>query len=156
MKINLKKLLPCLLIPLAVGALAGWITAGAMDRFALLQKPPLSPPAWLFPVVWTVLYLLMGVSLYLVLQMALSRMARTAALRIWGVQLAANLLWPSLFFSLGIYGFALFWLLLLWLLVLRMIVLFRRLRPIAGTLQLPYLLWLTFAAYLNLGIWILN
>ena len=156
MKINLKKLLPCLLIPLAVGALAGWITAGAMDRFALLQKPPLSPPAWLFPVVWTVLYLLMGFSLYLVLQMALSRMARTAALRIWGVQLAANFLWPILFFSLGIYGFAFFWLILLWLLVLRMIVLFRRLRPIAGTLQLPYLLWLTFAAYLNLGIWILN
>jgi len=156
LKINLKKLLPCLLIPLAVGALAGWITAGAMDRFALLQKPPLSPPAWLFPVVWTVLYLLMGFSLYLVLQMALSRMARTAALRIWGVQLAANFLWPILFFSLGIYGFAFFWLILLWLLVLRMIVLFRRLRPIAGTLQLPYLLWLTFAAYLNLGIWILN
>ena len=121
--------------------------------FEMVEKPPLSPPGWLFPVVWTALYLMMGLASYLV---AASGQPAGDALNIYGIQLAVNFLWPILFFNFRLFGLSLVWLVLLWVLVLVTLLRFWRISPAAGWLMVPYLLWVTFAAYLNAGIWILN
>jgi tryptophan-rich sensory protein len=154
-KINWKRLIPALLIPLAVGALAALLTKDAMARFGELRKPPLSPPAWLFPVVWTILYVLMGVSMAIVWRET-SGIERKRALRAWALQLAVNFLWPVFFFGLEWRLFAFFWLLLLIVLVVRMTLIFNRHSRLAARLQIPYLVWLAFAGYLNFAVWLLN
>lgn len=151
-----KLLILCIAIPLAVGGLSALLTGGGMKDFEMLNKPPLSPPGWLFPVVWTILYTLMGLASYLVLTSGKDRREVRGALVWYGAQLAANFLWPILFFNLSWYLVALLWLLLLWVLVLVTTVKFSRISSRAGDLMLPYLLWLTFAAYLNYGIYRLN
>lgn len=151
-----RSLLVCLLIPLAVGALSAWLSGGGMQVFSELNKPPLSPPGWLFPVVWTVLYLLMGFASWLVLTSGESKVQIKNALQIYAVQLAVNFFWSIIFFSLQRYLFAFFWLLLLWVLIILTMVRFYRIRQAAGELLLPYLLWVTFAGYLNLAIYFLN
>ena len=118
-------------------------------------QPPLSPPGWLFPVVWTLLYALMGISAARVYLSPPSK-ARSLGLNLFVAQLVVNFFWSPIFFNLQAFGFAFFWLLLLWGLVLWMILVFRKVDPLAAKLQIPYLLWLTFAAYLNLGVWYLN
>ena len=153
MSIKWKPLLLALLIPLAVGGLAGFLTRESMMVFEMVEKPPLSPPGWLFPVVWTALYLMMGLASYLV---AVSGQPAGDALNIYGIQLAVNFLWPILFFNFRLFGLSLVWLVLLWVLVLVTLLRFWRISPAAGWLMVPYLLWVTFAAYLNAGIWILN
>ena len=155
MKQNRRQLLICIAIPLAVGGLSAWLTRGSMDTFAALNKPPLSPPGWLFPVVWTILYILMGIASYLVLTSAKPNRSRSALL-VYGVQLFFNFFWPILFFSLKLYLSAFFWLVLLWLLILVTTVLFYKIAKPAGLLLVPYLLWVAFAGYLNLGIYLLN
>ncbi len=154
MKINWKSLLWNLALPLLTGGLAALITQSSMKQFASLNQPPLSPPGWLFPVVWTILYTLMGISSYLVSQS--DNPLKNTALRVYGIQLGVNFFWPILFFRLQAFLGAFFWLLLLWILILVMIVLFYKVKPIAGLLQIPYFLWVTFAAYLNLAIYFLN
>ena len=154
-KINWKRLIPALLIPLAVGALAALLTKDAMARFGELRKPPLSPPAWLFPVVWTILYLLMGLASYLVVMRENSPETATA-LRYYALQLVFNFFWSILFFNLEAYLLAFFWLLALLLLIVVTTVLFWRIRRSAGVLLLPYLLWVSFAGYLNIGIYLLQ
>ena len=140
----------------AVGALAALLTRDAAQRYAAMAaKPPLSPPAWLFPVVWTLLYALMGVSAARIALSAPSAERRTG-LRLYLAQLAVNFFWSILFFSLEAYGFAFFWLVLLWALIVRMILSFREVDAAAAWLQLPYLLWVFFAGYLNYGVWMLN
>ena len=124
-----------------------------MDLFAMVKKPPLSPPGWLFPVVWTILYLLMGFASYLVL--VAEKPGRTAW-KFYLAQLAFNFVWPILFFHLQMYLLSFVWLLLLWMLILVTILWFTRSSRLAGYLLIPYLLWVTFAGYLNLGIYILN
>lgn len=156
MRIKWKQLLIAVAIPLVVGGLAALLTSGSMDLFEMVEKPPLSPPGWLFPVVWTILYVLMGVASYLVWQTTGSPRLRERALRLYAAQLAVNFVWPLLFFNLQWYLFAFLWLVLLWVLVLLTWLSFRRLSPVAGWLLVPYLLWVTFAGYLNLGIYILN
>ena len=151
-----KLLVICVLIPLAVGGLSAWLVSGSMDTFESLNKPPLSPPGWLFPVVWTILYALMGIASYLVLIAEADRRQTRQALGLYAVQLGVNFIWPILFFGLSWYGISLLWLLLLWLLVLVTTIRFYRISPKAGDLMLPYLLWITFAAYLNFGIYRLN
>ena len=153
MKIQWKKLIVCVLIPLAVGGLASLLTRGSMAAFAALKQPPLSPPGWLFPVVWTILYILMGVASYLVL---VSEKPNDAALTVYAVQLVFNFCWSLIFFNFELYLFAFFWLLALWLLILCTMLLFFRISKPAGYLMLPYLAWVTFAGYLNLGIYLLN
>lgn len=153
MKIQWKKLVVCLLLPLAVGGLAAFLTRNSMDLFAMVKKPPLSPPGWLFPVVWTILYLLMGFASYLVL--VAEKPGRTAW-KFYLAQLAFNFVWPILFFHLQMYLLSFVWLLLLWMLILVTILWFTRSSRLAGYLLIPYLLWVTFAGYLNLGIYILN
>lgn len=156
MKINKKLLVICLVIPLAVGGIAALLTGGGMDTFETLNQPPLSPPGWLFPVVWTVLYILMGVASYLVLASGKSQDIVRQSLVFYGVQLAFNFLWPILFFSLSAYLFAFIWLVVLWLLILVTTVQFYRIEKPAGYLLMPYLIWVAFAGYLNLGIYLLN
>jgi len=156
LKINKKLLIICLVIPLAVGGIAALLTGGGMDTFETLNQPPLSPPGWLFPVVWTILYILMGIASYLVLTSGKSQESIRRTLVMYGIQLAFNFLWPILFFSLSAYLFAFIWLVALWLLILATTVSFYRISDIAGYLMIPYLIWVTFAGYLNLGIYLMN
>ena len=174
MKIQWKPLIISILIPLAVGTLAALLTSDSMMAFAALEKPPLSPPGWLFPVVWTILYTLMGIASYLALiampetggapsgsassnnGMALDDSATYPAIRAYTAQLVFNFGWSLIFFNLGWYLLAFAWLVILWVLILVTTVRFYRLSPLAGLLMLPYLAWVTFAGYLNLGIWWLN
>lgn len=156
MKIQWKQLLICLAIPLGVGGLAALITRNSMEMFEQLNKPPLSPPAWLFPVAWTILYLLMGLASYLVLVSDSGRRQIRSALQVYGWQLGANFIWPLLFFSAEAYLPAFLWLVLLWVLIAVTLYRFARIRPAAGWLLVPYLLWVTFAGYLNLAIYLLN
>lgn len=155
MELDKKKLIKCIVIPIAVGGVAGFLTSDGMAEFARLKQPPLSPPGWLFPIVWTILYILMGIASYLVLY-ADSEENKFVALLIYGAQLVINFFWPIYFFGFQIRFFAFLWLLLLWGLVFWMIRKFYRISRKAAWLCVPYLLWLTFAAYLNLGVWWLN
>ena len=145
-----------ILLAEGVGALSGFLTRDGMRLYAeLADKPPLSPPGILFPVVWTVLYALMGVGAARVYRRPSSR-KRTRALGMFGVQLGFNFFWSIWFFGTQNYGFALVWLAALWLLVLGMIRAFGRVDSLAARLQIPYLLWVTFAAYLNWAVWMMN
>ena len=138
------------------GALSGLISRQGMKLYNdTVAKPPLSPPPAVFPAVWTVLYALMGIGMARVWLTPPSA-ARNECRRIFLLQLAFNFCWSLLFFNFQIYGFALLWLAVLWGLILWMLLSFRRLDAPAGRLQLPYLLWVAFAAYLNLGVWLLN
>ena len=151
-----KALIVCLLIPLAVGGLAAALTMGSMSQYAALAQPPLSPPAWVFPVAWTILYLLMGLASWLVWRSDVPRAEKKRALTLYGVQLAVNFIWPLIFFRAGMYGFALIWLVVLLVLVTETAIAFGRIDMRAAWLLIPYLLWLLFAGYLNAGVWLLN
>lgn len=151
-----KKLLLCLGLPLAVGGLAALLAGGGMKAFASLNQPPLSPPGWLFPLVWTVLYLAMGWASFRVLVSGTPEREKKGALGLYGLQLFANFLWPVLFFGLSWYLVSFFWLVALWVLVFQTMLAFSRLERIAGDLLFPYLLWITFAGYLNFGVYVLN
>ena len=155
MKIDWKKLLLCLALPLAVGGLAA-LLSGGMDLYKELDRPPLSPPGWVFPVVWSALYLLMGYASYRVLESGAESMQIRRAWIFYGLQLAANFLWPLLFFGGQKYLAALLLLTLLWVLIFLTIRAFTEAEELAGDLLIPYLLWVTFAWYLNLGIFLLN
>ena len=155
MKIDWKKLLICLAIPLAVGGL-GALLGGGMDSYQTLNQPPLSPPGWIFPIVWTILYLLMGWASYRVLVSDAPREERKKALTFYGIQLFLNFLWPVVFFGLGWYWAAFIVLLALWILIYLTMHLFGLIDDTAENLLIPYLLWVTFAGYLNLGVALLN
>lgn len=143
-------------ITLAVGTLSGLLSMGGMKEFeAVVIKPPLSPPGWLFPVVWTVLYVLMGIGAAIIWQKTPS-VQRSRGLNLYVVQLIVNFFWSLLFFNARAYGPAAVWLVGLWILVVLMIFAFRRVSFKAAWLQVPYLVWLTFAAYLNFAVWLLN
>ena len=151
-----KPYLSSVLLACAVGALSGFLSRNGMQEFQTsVLKPPLTPPPIFFPIVWTILYVLMGLGAALVAQSPSGRSQRTA-LRIYVLQLAVNFFWSVLFFNLQGYLGAFIWLCLLWVWVLVMIRGFWRIRPMAGILQLPYLAWITFAGYLNFGVWYLN
>lgn len=142
-------------ISLAAGALGGFLgKQGMQEVYPFLQKPALTPPAIVFPIVWVVLYVLMGIGMNRVWQT--DDPGRQQALGIWALQLAANVGWTVLFFAQQQYLTALWWLGLLWVLILVMIGFFSHIDRTAARLQLPYLLWVSFAAYLNWGIWMLN
>lgn len=155
MKIKWKKLLICLAIPLAVGGLAALLTGG-MTQYKQLRQPPLAPPGWVFPVVWTILYLLMGYASYRIWVSDAPRREKKEALKLYGAQLAINFLWPLVFFGLEQYLLAFFVLLLLWALIFLTIRAFSHIDETAADLLLPYILWVTFAGYLNVGVYLLN
>ena len=153
---KLRQLVLCIGIPLAVGGLSGWVTRGAMEDFHALNQPPLSPPGWLFPVVWTVLFVLMGIASYLVVRSQGPEKLVKRALTFYGIQLGFNFLWSILFFNLGLYLVSFFWLVLLWCLILLTTLQFSALDRRTFWLMLSYLAWVAFAGYLNLGIFWLN
>lgn len=156
MKINWKKLIISLAVPLAVGGLSAWLSGGAMERFDSLQKPALAPPSWLFPVVWTILFLMMGVASYLVAEGKADEKQKKTALIVYGVQLAFNFAWTLIFFNAGAYLFAFIWLIVLWLLIIVAIYLFSNISFVSALLLVPYALWVAFAGYLNFMIYRLN
>lgn len=140
----------------AVGALSGWLTREGVKVYEqTVTQPPLSPPGWVFPIVWAILFALMGVGAARI-YLAPASNNRSRGLLLFLVQLAFNFLWSIVFFNLQAYFFALVWLLALWALILWMILAFRRVDKPAARLQVPYLLWVTFAAYLTFGVWMLN
>ena len=156
MKINWKLLIICVAIPLAAGFLSSLITRGGMEIFVSIKKPPLSPPAWVFPVVWTILYTLMGGSSYLVLTSGGNREDVQNALSVYAYQLLVNILWPVFFFNFQWFFFSFIWLVLLVFLVVAMIRGFYGLSKSAAYVNIPYLVWLLFAGYLNFTIWWIN
>lgn len=156
MKIKWTELLTCLLIPLSVGAISGVISGGGIDGFNSMVKPPLSPPSWLFPIVWTILFILMGVASYLVLTSGEKKEDIVRALTFYGIQLFFNFFWSIIFFNLEWYLVAFIWLLVLWVLIIITTVSFYNISKTAGLLMIPYILWVTFAGYLNFAIFLLN
>ena len=152
--VNFKQLAISLFISLGVGLLAGILTADSFMVYEGLIKPPLSPPAWLFPVVWTVLYILMGISAYMIYQS--DNDFKYVALTIYGVQLIFNFMWSIIYFNIGNVLFAFVWLVMLWLLIVAMIISFAQINKASALLQIPYLIWVTFAGYLNLALYVLN
>ncbi len=153
----MKKIIPLIvsiLISLGVGALSALFTMNSMELYKDLIKPSLSPPGWVFPVVWTILFILMGISAYLVYLS--DSPYRNSALRIYALQLVVNFFWSIIFFNYEMYLFSFIWLLLLVILIVLMIISFSKVNKTAEYLQIPYLLWVIFAGYLNFSIYLLN
>lgn len=155
-RVDWKRLILCLVLPLAVGGLAALLTGESMQSYSELAQPPFSPPGIVFPIAWTALYLLMGISSYLVCDAPAPLALRKRAAVLYILQLFLNFVWPILFFKFQAYLAAFIWLLALLGLVIAMVLAFRRVSHAAAWLQLPYLLWVCFAAYLNCGVWLLN
>lgn len=156
MKSRLQTLLICIAIPLITGAISGFLSNGSMQTFQKLKKPPFAPPGYLFPIVWTVLYTLMGISSFLIYTSGKKQKNIHDALTLYFVQLAVNFFWSIFFFQFEWYLFSFFWLVFLWILIVKMIVAFSQISKQAALLQAPYLLWVTFAGYLNFFIYIEN
>jgi tryptophan-rich sensory protein len=147
-------LISCILIPLLVGGISGIATvSGIKDWYVHLNKPFFNPPNYLFGPVWSLLYLLMGISLFMILQ---SSASKKKAIMIFSLQLFLNFWWSFLFFKFQMLGLSMFEIMLMWLSILWMIIEFRKINKTAGYLQIPYLLWVTFASLLNAAIWYLN
>lgn len=153
MKIQWRKLIACIILPLVVGGLSALLTHSGMETFQSLTKPPLAPPAWLFPVVWTILYVLMGVASYLI---AVAEKPHGLALMTYALQLVFNFFWSIIFFNFEAYLFSFIWLILLWILIFVTMTQFFKINCITGCLLLPCLLWVTFAGYLDFFIYLLN
>ena len=153
MKIDTKKLIVSIIIPVVLGSIIGLITAPSSSYKELVQ-PAFAPPGFIFPIVWFILYTLMGISSYLILES--NSYNKDSALAIYGMQLFVNLLWSIFFFKFDLYLFSFIWLVLLIILVIIMIKKFYDISKLSGYLQIPYLLWLIFAAVLNFAIYILN
>lgn len=149
---NFKIYLKSILTTVILGALVGFVISGFID-YNSLERPPLAPPSSIFPVVWTILYTLMGIS-YGILKS--NGLVNQEINLIYYSQLIINLLWPIVFFILEWRLFAFLWIILLIILVINMIIKFYNKNKLAGLLQIPYLIWLIFAAYLNLSVYLLN
>jgi len=150
------KLIASLILPIGLGSLAGLFTAKAIPEwFDTLAKPSFNPPSYLFGPVWTVLYILMGISMFLIWNTPKTEL-RQKALLVFGIQLFFNFWWSILFFSFHTILISVIDILLMWVLIIYMIILFKSIKPIAAYLQIPYLLWVTFASVLNISIWYLN
>lgn len=140
------------LLPIIGGAIVGLIASGYMD-YQDMVKPPLSPPGIIFPIVWTILYILMGISYFLATK---DNENNKELDQIYLLQLLVNFMWPIIFFVLEMYFTAFLWIILLLILVIVMIKELLKVNKVSGYLQIPYLIWLLFATYLNLGITLLN
>lgn len=148
-----KTLIISIALPLIIGGLASLISKNGFEAFQKIEQPPLTPPMWVFPVVWTILYILMGISCYLYLR---DGGGRDKGLVYYGISLIFNFLWPIVFFAGQKFLAALILLLLLWVSVFLTLSAYMKRNEKAAYLQIPYLLWCTFAAYLNLAVFLLN
>lgn len=156
MKKEIKTYIVAIIIPLLVGGLSALLTMGSMDIYSSIIRPPLAPPAIVFPIVWTVLYILMGISSAMIYNSDATEDEKKNTLTVYAIQLIINFFWSIIFFNLRAYLFSFILLVVLWILVLVMILKFAKINKTAAILQIPYLLWLTFAGYLSLMIYILN
>ncbi len=156
MKGKIKPYVIGILIPLAVGGLSAFFTRNSMNLYETTVKPDLAPPAIIFPIVWTVLYILMGIGSTIVYNSSANGIEKSNALFIYRLQLAFNFFWSIIFFNMRAFLFSFIWLVVLWVLIIVMIIKFYNINKLAGLLQIPYLLWVTFAGYLNLMIYLLN
>jgi len=146
-----------ILLALGVGGLSAFLTRSNMDLYETIVRPPFSPPAILFPIVWSILYVLMGIGAARIFTAAEPAAGKKEnALFVYGVSLFLNFTWSLIFFNTRMFGFAFLWLLLLWISILKTIFDYQKIDPPAAYLQIPYLIWVTFAGYLNAAIWFLN
>lgn len=157
MKISLFfKLLVSIALPLGVGAIAGLSTAASIPGwYATLNRPSFNPPNWLFGPVWTTLYIILGISLYLIWKQRASK-ERNFAILVFLIQMALNFGWSFVFFYFNMIGLALIEIIVLWLSIILMISLFYKIKPAAALINIPYLIWVTFATILNAAYYILN
>ena len=150
----------CIAVPVLAGLLSSVLTGDAMGKFADFVKPPLAPPAWLFPVAWTILYVMMGLASYFIIiaptRTKQDKFERKVAVIVYLAQLAFNFVWTPIFFLAGDYFFALVWLIIMWLMIVVLMFWARHRSMTAVWLLLPYALWCLFAMYLNASIMILN
>lgn len=144
-------------IPIAVGLLSALFTKDSMDIYEEIIVPPLAPPSWLFPIAWGILYVLMGISSGLVYtKKEISPEAARVGLTTYAVSLVINFAWSLLFFNAGAFLLSFIWLLLLLYTIIRTIYYYRKVYNVAAYLQIPYVLWVIFAGYLNFSIWLMN
>lgn len=158
---KIKPYLPAFIIgialPLGVGLLASFLTMDSMKIYGEINTPPLSPPAIVFPIVWTLLYILMGVSSAIVYtSYSKNPDAARSGLSYYAMSLVANFAWSIIFFNIRAFGLAFVWLLLLLYLIIRTMLCYFKVSKVAAYLQIPYAVWVAFAGYLNLGIILLN
>ena len=154
---NWKKLLISLAIPQAAAAIAAYVTiTGSGSWYANLQKPQWNPPSWLFGPVWTLLYVLMGISFYLVWKENVKSKQKSSAMILWSLQLLLNFSWSIIFFKLQAPGWATVEIALLWMVLLATILAAARISKAAAWLLVPYIAWVSFAAYLCYTIWQMN
>jgi translocator protein len=155
-KSTILKLIVSLILPLGIGAFAGIFTMDAIPGwYETLNQPSFNPPNWVFGPVWTTLYFLMGISLFLIWKQSISK-ERNRAILVFCIQLFLNFCWSFLFFYYHEIGPALVEIILLWLSIFSMILLFYRIKPLAGYINIPYILWVTFAIILNAAYYFLN
>ena len=154
-----KKIIPlitCLAIPLLVGGISGWLTAGEINTwYQTINKPPFNPPNWIFGPVWTTLYILMGISLFMIWDSPKSA-ERQRAMVVFSIQLFLNFCWSLIFFKLHMLFGAVVEIIALWLMIIYMLLCFSRVKPLAAYLNIPYLLWVSFASVLSTATWWLN
>ena len=159
----IKKYMPyiiSLLLTFGVTALGSFLAGDSTSFYTNLIQPELSPPSYIFGIVWPVLYILMAIAVGLVYTQKCSSIEckdnKKSAIKLYVVQLVMNALWPVLFFRFELFLISFIWLVVLWILILKMIIEFYKINKLAAYLLVPYLLWVTFAGYLNFMIWILN
>ena len=146
-----------IIISLAIGGLSAFLTKDNMNIYGEINTPPLSPPAFLFPVVWTILYALMGVSsAFIWFKRSENKETAEKGLLIYAVSLFFNFVWSLIFFNFRAYLFSFIWLAVLWILIILTIKNYKKICPLAAYLQIPYAVWVAFAGYLNFAIWLLN
>ena len=160
-RVNIFKMFVAIVVPIAVGFLSSFITKDAMMSFNSMKKPPLAPPGILFPIAWTILYILMGISSYIIYVYdakndSTSLSIKNKCLSLYVIQLVFNFFWSVIFFKFKLYIFAFAWLVILWILVFKLIIDSKKISKVASYLLIPYLAWMTFAGYLNIGIAVLN
>ena len=157
MKRKTKTYVACILLTLAVGVLSAFLTKNNMDVYETINKPPLAPAGFLFPIVWGILYVIMGISIAGILIKGREKEIYTIpCIKIYLLQLTVNFFWSLIFFNLRAFLFSLVWLLLLWVLIIVMIDRFSKISKFSAYINIPYFLWVSFAAYLNFMIYRLN
>lgn len=155
-KIHLGTLILCLAIPVLTGVLSATITSSAMKAYASMNKPPLSPPAIVFPIAWTILYLMMGLALYLIVITPSDKNLKGTAVLLFTIQLIMNFMWSIIFFKWGQYLAAFIWLIIMLCILIICAFRFYDINRSSAYLLIPYIVWLIFASYLNMGSFILN
>lgn len=155
-KIHLGTLILCLAIPVLTGVLSATITSSSMKAYASMNKPPLSPPAIVFPIAWTILYLMMGLALYLIVITPSDKNLKGTAVLLFTIQLIMNFMWSIIFFKWGQYLAAFIWLIIMLCILIICAFRFYDINRSSAYLLIPYIVWLIFASYLNMGSFILN